>query len=478
MVVALLGLYLLLTSAFYPLDFLAVFDAKRVLQTALFVVITVFATFWKPLRNATCAQIGRLSTLQWLALGLFFLIGLISSIRLEHPAYALADVAIVFIMMVSIAIVAGSRSLAGPRFDSWAVIILTVTGFAVVTQEFMGFAAGWAFGSEFSYDQALIHFAHPRFYNQLQTWSIPIIAAIPLVFPKTRYIKVGSVILIGLQCFLIIALSARGTTVSLLIAITFIALWLPPQRRFWLRLNVIGLLIGIVIYSGVVSLNEMFIPKAETGDFYSYSVGRPIAHTSGRTTLWRLSLEDAIGNPILGTGPTRYACDNKGTTPAHPHNFLLQVMGEWGFIAFILLVFLTGSIGLKYLKSLKFPVNQKNLNQPLSAILAISLIAGIMHSGLSGLLIMPASQIAAVLIGGWTLSLSSACPNTSCEMRTRSPLLLIATLIPCILFLFTVAEIPLLSKRTEYSVNYGQMLPRYWQDGRVCEYLYLASNSN
>ena len=88
-VVASLGLYLVITSAFFPLDFLSVFDAKRVIQLALFAAIMVFAAAWAPLREATVAQLGRLSKFQGYAFALFFLIGIVSSLRLEHPAYAL-----------------------------------------------------------------------------------------------------------------------------------------------------------------------------------------------------------------------------------------------------------------------------------------------------------------------------------------------------------------------------------------------------
>ncbi len=125
------------------------------------------------------------------ALGLFFLIGVISSLRLEHPAYALVDVSMLFVMMILIAVTAASRELSGGRFDKWAVLLLAAMGFAVAVQEFMGFVAGWVFGFEFELStRHLMHFAHPRFYNQLQTWSIPILAAIPLLFPDKAMDKI------------------------------------------------------------------------------------------------------------------------------------------------------------------------------------------------------------------------------------------------------------------------------------------------
>jgi len=101
-VVISLSSYLVITSAFFPLDFLSVFDAKRVIQLALFAAIMMFAVAWSPLRNATVAQLGRLSRFQRYAFTLFFLIGIISSLRLPHPAYALFDFSLRFVLMILI----------------------------------------------------------------------------------------------------------------------------------------------------------------------------------------------------------------------------------------------------------------------------------------------------------------------------------------------------------------------------------------
>ncbi len=166
--------------------------------------------------------------------------------------------------------------------------LLALMGLAVVIQELMGFIANWMLGSEFSYTQALVHFAHPRFYNQLQTWSIPVLAALPLLFPGKRWIKLGCIVLLGLQWFLVIAYAARGTAVSLLIAMVFIAFWCPRQRKIWLKYQFAGILAGVIIYFGILQLNGLLIPQSESGEFYAHSAGRPMLHTTGRSCLWRL----------------------------------------------------------------------------------------------------------------------------------------------------------------------------------------------
>jgi len=474
-IVLLSGLYLILTSAFYPLDFLSVFDAKRVLQAGLFASLLTFAFVYAPLRESARLQIARLAGTDRLVLAAFFVIGIASSLRLDHPAYALVDVSMMFVLLVLIAITAASRDLSGTRFDRWAVILLAAMGLAVFIEEFMGFFANWALGTEFSYQQALIHFAHPRFYNQLQTWSIPVIAALPLLFPGKRWIRVGCVILLGLQWFLVIMLAARGTIVSLLTAMVFIALWLPAQRRNWLKYQLAGVLAGILLYTGILFLNDFIVPETQAGEFYTNSVGRPLAHTSGRSTLWRLSVEDARSYPFLGAGPTRYACDNDLFLPAHPHSFPFRILGEWGVVALALVLMLIIRTGFRLLKHLKYQHNGRKDDRPLKAMLATSLIAGTIHASLSGLFIMPASQVLMVLIAGWMLSLAGRTVQSPGSPPQKKPIFgyVILSVGLALIFsqsIFVAREVRQLDVRTAYSKTYGPMVPRFWQNGRICEY--------
>lgn len=474
-VVIALGLYLLATSAFYPLDFLSIFDAKRVLQLVLFAVLMVFAVVWTPLRRTTIAQLGRFSPINRVVLAVLFTLGITSALRLDHSAYALVDVSMIFVMLLLIMVTAASRELSPARFDSLGVLFLAVMGCAVVLQEFMGFTVGWMTGSEFNYSEALMHFAHPRFYNQLQTWSIPVLAALPVLYPGKRGIKLICVILLGLQWFIVISNGARGTTVSLVMAMVFIAFWLPGQRRFWLRYQLAGVLAGIMIYSAVLGLNVVLVPKS--GDFYAKSVGRSMVHTSGRSTLWRLSVNDAVEHPLLGAGPTRYACDSTYVLPAHPHSFPLRILGEWGFIALFLVLFLALGIGLNFLGKLKIPQEGLSFDRgkseaPIRAMLSISILAGAIHACLSGLLIMPASQVAIILVAGWGLSLTGGARQSPGNSIAATSLLTIGMLVACGQIVFAATEIPRLPARTSYSEEYGPMMPRFWQDGRVCEYSY------
>lgn len=198
-------------------------------------------------------------------------------------------------------------------------------------------------------------------------------------------------------------------------------------------------------------------------------------HTSGRSVFWRLSVEDSLKHPVLGTGPANYACDAKISVPAHPHNFPLTIMGEWGFIAFFLMVTLALMIGLSFLKNLRSANHYARASQtgpPLLAMLSISVIAGVLHACLSGLLIMPASQVALLLITGWALSLSGSGEYSSNKPIAIKSVVIAGALISWAVFVFATMEIPQLKQRTNYSENHGPQGPRFWKHGSVCEYDY------
>lgn len=480
-VILALGLYLILTSAFYPLAFLSVFDAKRVLQLLMFTVLLLFVLLYKPLRLTTLQKLGQIPNYVQFTIFSLFVIGFASSTRLPQPGYALVDVSMIFVMIVLVFVVAASRDMATIQFDKCAIFLIAAMGLMVAIQEFMGYLAGWVIGTEFSYERVLLHFANPRFYNQLQTLSIPLLALLPVFFPEKKWIKLTCFTLIGLQWFLVFSTGARGTFVSLITAMIFIAFWLPENSKHWLKYQVFGFAVGAAVYVLIMLLNNVFIPQP--GNFFSHSVGRPMMHTSGRSMLWNLSFEDAKNKPILGAGPTRYACDppvGSSRLPAHPHSFPVRIMGEWGFIALCLLLFLTVNLGLKYLGLLRrnFLLARPEVeganpsNAALQSILGISVIAGALHACLSGLLIMPASQTTIVLIAGWAISVTLNSEQNYKTFQINKFVLVISFLLAASQLAFAIKEIQHFSIRSEYATNTVRLAPRFWWAGRTCDYNY------
>lgn len=511
----LLGIYLLITSTRYLFSGIAMFDAKRMIEIALFGVILVLAIIDPRLRGELAAQFRRIP--QWIGLGLLGMIGLgvISSVyNAASPfalAYSLADVYMLAMIVVLALVVAACRSIAGARFDQLAMVCLAMLGLAVGLQEMIGVAVAWSAGQQFSYDIALTHFAHPRFYNQLQSWTVPLLAALPLVFSRHRLAAVLCVLILGLHWYILLMTGARGSILSLLVAFGVSLLLIPRARRLIIKWQSAGIVLGAMIYglmflgpdTGQQPLGARTILQAPaTGDvrttensgtadqsgeargeatnpYFELSLGRPMLHSSGRTALWSAALSYAKENPILGVGPMNFACQGPFGRVGHPHNFALQLLSEWGLpamlLAFGILVVLLNHL-VSYLRAppgLKFPEQRL-----LQAVLTTSVLAAILHSGLSGLLIMPASQTATVLICGWLLgTFSPAADNLTGNPRQHkesqyrlasTPVLIILLAATLMLWHFARQEVKNMNSYEKRLPPIEKVMPRFWQSGKVC----------
>ncbi len=136
--------------------------------------------------------------------------------------------------------------------------------------------------------------------------------------------------------------------------------------------------------------------------------------------------------------------------------------------------------GLGLLRSLRNTTQGNNTDPPLKAMLAISLMAGVIHACVSGLLIMPASQVAMIIIAGWALSLNK---STNDDQQNHAfiaqQMLFAAMLIAGAQLLFALKEIPTFARNELNTLtSYGPAVPRFWQDGRVCEYRYEYQRKN
>jgi len=462
----LLCLYLLATSAFDLLPPLGTFNGKRILETVLLAAMSLVALSSAPLRE----QAGRYWTglpgwTRWLmggALGL----GLVSALRQPLPGYGLAEVALLALMCLAITMVAASRRLAGQRFDRLVLVSIAALGGIVATTEMAGFQSGWAHGMEFRYEEMLIRFAHPRFYNQLQTWSLPLLAALPLLFPTRRWLKPATVVLLGLQWFLLFATGARGSIVSLAAGFTMLALLASAGRAAWMRTHATGLWAGLAIYLAVLLAHGQFAPGG--GEFVEQSVGRPLFHTTGRTLMWQAAWRDAFDHPVLGVGPSRFVCGESPHFASHPHNYPLTLLAEWGFPATLMLLAVVGWLAWALLRSLSRQLDHMPERAVLLGMLAAGVMAAAVHANVSGILIMPASQVTAVLVCGWLIGALGKGRNAAAAGRGTA-LCLTALLASLALTAFSAKELGQMEHRLR-DYDRERASPRFWQYGRVCDY--------
>ncbi len=499
------GAYLLLTSTVTLHETVWKYDVKRLLELGLLPLVLLLISLHAELRNAFAQQIRRIPRWMGAALLVLFALGVLSAV-VNSPsamslAYSLAEVFLLSLLIISALCVAACRAVAGRHFDQLAMLAVALLGLAVGMQELLGVLAAWGSGLEFHPRVALLHFSWPRFYNQLQSWTLPALAALTLVFPGKPSVRLLAFAAIGLHWYVILATGGRGTALAVVISLAAVVILFARVRRVLLTYHLGGLLLGGILYGLVLWGNQQLVadqpsaqpasraemtepaqiplenPRAATapgaasksGYFMQSITGDRMLSSSGRTDLWKDSLKDARRHPLLGIGPMNYACTGPVYRAAHPHNFPLQLLGEWGVPAFLLTAVLGVFLALKLIGTLRSAAGDWTA---VSIFLAAGAIAAALHAGLSGVMVMPASQVCGILLSGWLLGSIPVAANDE-SPAGKKPWKAIAVLLgglvlAAALGVFAGKEAAVSSIRLQQTQKMDRLIPRFWQNGKVC----------
>ena len=314
-------------------------------------------------------------------------------------------------------------------------------------------------------------FKNVRFFNHLQTWSIPVLVYGYIKYqPKLTFgFRALFLVLLSFFWMLTFASGARGTLLSLLISSVIVFILFKGQSKEWLKKGAITCLAGFLLY---VVVFYLLIPDGS---------GKALARTdsSRRLELWGAAWQAIKSNPIWGVGPMHMANVNGVNPITSPHNMYLLWLAEWGIPAFLV----GGVIALKGMykwiqSALVSPSIQK-------VALTISFIAGIIHSGVSGLLITPLSQLLFALLLGWSIGIYYSGRNKTLWIRRKNSFKGMLKSIPLvILAVFVFAKVGLMVPSMEENKDNFQQLnrnkkielfptsratiyPRFWEQGFI-----------
>lgn len=501
----LIGLYLLLTSTMALIPGIWPYDAKRILQFGLLLTLFLTPAFNRRISSEFYALL--LLVPAWIRntlLGVFgwgVVSALVNAQSLLHALNSLSEVALITALVLGIFVVAACRRIAGRWFDRIAISMIALTGLTIGMQELIGVAAAHNAAVEFNFQVSLLHFSWPRFYNQVQSWAIPVLVAIPVLFPRHRLAFILCVLVLGLQWYIVLMTGARGSFVAVITACAFALIFLPAIRSrlfFW---QIAGFTLGTLVFAAVMfsfesveqdlateqapTPNQIVIGReagreADEGDqsigktsFFKQSLGRSMTHTYGRQWMWSFAMRDARENPLLGIGPMNYACTSAAGM-GHPHNFPLQIAAEWGIPPALAL----GAIFMYLFWRITYSIRRNGYGGPQDTVVAglvfTGVLAAALHSCLSGVMVMPASQVTGLLLCGMLLGLYPSAPRASNAATVRwgviPGLLLAASLLG-----LGAHELKTMQSRAEQLSPDQSLYPRIWQDAKVCS-LYKPQN--
>lgn len=317
-----------------------------------------------------------------------------------------------------------------------------------------------------------LNFQNVRFFNHLQTWSLPL-----LVYSYLRYSNFLTqgfkILLAGLISFwwmLVFASGARGTMLATILSVIIVYILFRKESLSWIKPYAYTFITGLLLYFIIFHL------------ILTGGAGQEITRSdsSGRLSLWWASWQAIKQNFFLGLGPMQMA-NVQGTNPiTSPHNIYLMWAAEWGIPAFLLSTF----IGLKGLL-IWIKESLRNTSDKKIAISA-ALVAGIIHSGVSGLMITPLSQLLFVALLGWAIGIyySEKEQSLFIEKGYRKPVkYALLTSFLCInlyVFISVGTHIPNLEVNRErfqqlhrqgslklYPTSYATIFPRFWDQGFI-----------
>jgi O-antigen ligase len=346
------------------------YDIKRILELALLLWLALFLLISFRERRVWLRTYNLLPVKARLGIFVIFLLGILSSALAPLPKMALLEVSLFFLMFCFIIFIAGKRITIGVCADN---IILFVIMLGVVIYEIIFI---------YSYPiRYFLGFVNPRFLAQFCTWTLPLVS-LPVFWRKGKII---TFIIASLWWSIAIANSAKGMFLALLIAGIFAAAVFRGAIKKWLLIQLQVIFAGIILYlllfiklTGLTSVaNSLF----------------------GRLPLWQGAIKLIITHPFLGVGPLHYSY-YPNPIAAHPHNSLLLIASEWGIpvLILVLILFISG------IKSWLQKFNHKTA-AVVPIALTVSLISAGGYSLVSGVLVMPLSQVMLGIISGWMLGI-------------------------------------------------------------------------
>jgi len=469
------SLYLILTPSLLWIVFsfdLSLYDEKRIFQLAVLFLSTISILFSSGFRSSWLTVVDKFPAITRISLMLIFLGACLSAITAPLPRYSFLEVSFFFLLACYIIIFAALRKKLGKTMDEILLASIVISALFYLFLFFILYLGAHTGSFDEQGSNAIIlfkafpGFSNRRFFSQYQSWTLPLIV-LPVVFFQLE-LRFSRILLWAIAMgwwTLLYASGTRGTVLAILTAVVIVLFVFRKNSIQWFLLQVKAATGGAVIYFVIFSLLPKVPPIIDKFARVSGSV---------RLKLWGQCLTLIATKPWLGVGPMHYAYqpNNYGIEFAHPHNSILQWAAEWGAPSALILVVLFAWGVLVWIRkcrtSMYFHGDQKN-NMLLTA-LTVSLISGAVHSLVSGIIVMPLSQMTMVIILGWVIGIyHEEYEDAPVQTHYKNIFISLALLTALALLFYGIfPEIMNLKSYNKYfDEKYGIFHPRFWQQGYI-----------
>ncbi|MGV3654835.1 MAG: O-antigen ligase family protein [Noviherbaspirillum sp.] len=427
-------------------------------------------------------------------LAAFFVLGLCSSLLAWSVRHALMEWTVFLLLVVLAWVIAGEvRANAKAALD-WLLGLCGLGCGLYALASLSVHLAGLVLGIHPAPGDLFPGFDNHRFFNHVQTVTLPLLGLLAVRARQRaglpapgwgsraalawRYQPAIAGILLAAWWMLLFASSGRGTLVGVGAGIALAWLWRRRHAAQWCLAMAGTGIAGFLAYLALYRILPGLMGRAPFS-LLSNTIERTLANPgSGRMALWESAWQMAASEPWLGAGPLHFAHVGRDILAgAHPHNWVLQIAAEWGIPALLCLCAILVLAWRALLRAGKTLSGGDAGNQ---AVLAawLGTFAAIAIDGLvSGLIVMPTSQLWIVIFAGyawgWTMSLSPAAatvPRRASAAR-RTCLVLCAPAFAALLAWGLWPELSDLRAHERASLSQNKALgmealfPRIWRAG-------------
>ena len=450
---------------FSPILNILVFDNKRVFELIIISYILLSIVLTSHHQNIFY----NLNNPQKFKVSILLLLGTAAAFLAKQPFYAFLELSLyigLFYLFLTLGkIIKKNNHLIQPFF----FIIFPVSALFYQTNFFTAFLASFIENTPLQWPEPFSGFSNVRFFNQYQIWSITLLTLPLLIYPSLdNRIKIFLKIIATGWVILLFASASRGAPASAVLAMLITLFIFKDHAKPFLKLNSLILLSGFV---GYLLLFKLIPVLLENQIIVGWKPIENITTSSGRAELWKYAIQYIIDNPWLGIGPMHYAY-YPGPTHAHPHNSLLQWASEMGIPSTLLVISLIYSGLSAWIKKFYRLTNENKLYAPSHLWIALfcSLCSGLIYSLVSGVIVMPLSQIMMTLIAGWMLGIyfqDQQAKPVSQNQHIAFMLLAGATLITLTYTILPSLLPRLISYQDLPYQDYPTLAPRFWQIGGI-----------
>ena len=410
-VVGLIGLFLIVSLSrpwiFTDWGLYQPYDEKRLLQIILLLTFAVIFIATRGAAGGWFRVLDDLPRSARRALSAVLVLGILSVVLADRPGHAAFELSF-FVLGGFLALaLADMRRQMGASFDRAITGCIVASAFLFLSFYcliyFSAFAdEGAVSGEIISGIKSLIifpNFSNRRFLDQYQSWTLALIV-VPIVLFRLQLLASRLLLYLIASGWwaLFFAGDGRGKALAMIVSFVGVVAIYRKLARSYLWLHAKTAAAGFLIYWAV------FV------DAFPDS-GAPLARISqaGRLDLWRHGLGNILSDPIFGIGPGNYSHFLFGKVDiAHPHNALVQWAAEWGLpsMALICGLLIMGFVAwLRRSRDLATDADRAG-NSVLPVALTASCLAAATHAMVSGIIVMPLSQIMLIVVSGWMLGLA------------------------------------------------------------------------